>query len=45
MMCGGDTEGGGACAECMEGADIIEVDEGMEDPGEEDGMGVLWGNI
>ncbi len=40
MLCGGDTEGGGACAACMQEADVMELDEDMEDPGEGDGMGV-----
>ncbi len=34
MLCGGDTEGGGACAACMEEADIRELDEDIDDPGE-----------
>ncbi len=39
-MCGGDTEGGGVCRACLQEADVGEVDDNMEDPGEEDGMGV-----
>ena len=35
LMCGGDTAGGGVCERCMQEADIVEVEGGMEDPGEE----------